>query len=315
MNTCTTTSRHSLRTLADLVRWGAGRLRAARVLIGHSEDNAVDEARSLVLHALHLPARLAGTFAQARLLDDEIAAAQALIERRIAERIPAAYLIGSAEFAGLTLRSDARALVPRSPIAELIENGFQPWLGRRPVQHVLDLCTGGGSIAVAMAVRRPDWQVDALDLSPDALALAAENVELHGLGSRVRLRQSDLFGALGDEVYDLIVSNPPYITDAEYAAMPGEYAHEPKLGLTSGADGCDACLRILRDAPQHLAAHGLLIVEVGEAERALRRLLPDLALSWIEFSVGQMGVFAVEAGDLVAHRNRIAAVCAERGLP
>lgn len=308
------TSEHHLRTLADLVRWGAGRLRAERVLIGHSEDNAVDEARSLVLHALHLPARVPGTFAQSRLLDDEIAAAQALIERRIAERIPAAYLIGSAEFAGLALRSDARALVPRSPIAELIENGFRPWLGDRPVARVLDLCTGGGSIAVAMAVRRPDWQVDALDLSADALALAAENVALHRLEGRLRLLQSDLFGALDDEVYDLIVSNPPYITDAEYAAMPGEYAHEPKLGLTSGADGCDACLRILRDAPKHLATHGLLIVEVGEAERALKRLLPELPLVWIEFSVGQMGIFAVEARDLRAHHGRMAALCAERGL-
>lgn len=303
-----------LRTLADVVRWGAGRLREARVLIGHSEDNAVDEARSLVLHALHLPARVPGTFAQARLLDDEVAAARALIERRIAERIPAAYLIGTAEFAGLTLRSDARALVPRSPIAELIENGFRPWLGERPVTRVLDLCTGGGSIAVAMAARRPDWQVDALDLSPDALALAAENVALHGLEGRLRLVQSDLFDALDDEVYDLIVSNPPYITDAEYAAMPGEYAHEPRLGLTSGADGCDACLRILRDAPTHLASHGLLIVEVGEAERALRRLLPQLPLVWIEFSVGQMGIFAVEASALRAHHEAIAGLCAMRGL-
>ena len=308
------TSRHGLHTLADLVRWGAGRLRAARVLIGHSEDNAVDEARSLVLHALHLPARVPGTFAQARLLDDEVAAAQALIERRITERIPAAYLIGTAEFAGLTLRSDARALVPRSPIAELIQNGFRPWLGERPVTRVLDLCTGGGSIAVAMAVRRPDWQVDALDLSTDALALAAENVALHGLQGRLRLLQSDLFAALRDEIYELIVSNPPYITEDEYAAMPGEYRHEPKLGLTSGFDGCDACLRILRDAPRHLSADGLLIVEVGEAERALRRLLPELPLVWIEFSVGQMGIFAIEARDLRAHRDAVERLCVARSL-
>lgn len=307
-------SARGLRTLTDLIRWGAGRLRAARVLIGHSEDNALDEARSLVLHALHLPPRVPGTLAQAKLLDDEISAAQTLIERRIAERIPAAYLIGTAEFAGLTLRSDARALVPRSPIAELIENGFQPWLGGRPVQRVLDLCTGGGSIAVAMAVRRPDWRVDALDLSPDALALAAENVALHELQSRLRLLQSDLFAALSDEVYELIVSNPPYITEDEYAAMPGEYRHEPKLGLTSGQDGCDACLRILRDAPRHLAEHGLLIVEVGEAERALKRLLPELPLVWIEFSVGQMGIFAIEARDLRAHRDAIEQRCAARSL-
>ena len=308
------TTARGLRTLTDLIRWGAGRLRAERVLIGHSEDNALDEARSLVLHALHLPPRVPGTLAQAKLLDDEIAAVQGLIERRISERVPAAYLIGSAQFAGLTLRSDARALVPRSPIAELIENGFQPWLGGRPVQRVLDLCTGGGSIAVAMAVRRPDWRVDALDLSPDALALAAENAALHGLQSRLRLLQSDLFAALSEEVYELIVSNPPYITEDEYAAMPGEYRHEPKPGLTSGQDGCDDPKPILRDAPRHLAAHGLLIVEVGEAERALRRLLPELPLVWIEFSVGQMGIFAIEARDLRAHRDAIEQLCAARPL-
>ncbi len=308
------TTARGLRTLTDLIRWGAGRLRAARVLIGHSEDNALDEARSLVLHALHLPPRVPGTLAQAKLLDAEIVAVEALIERRIAERVPAAYLIGSAEFAGLTLRSDARALVPRSPIAELIENGFQPWLRGRAVQRALDLCTGGGSIAVAMAVHRPDWQVDALDLSADALALAAENVALHGLQGRLRLLQSDLFAALRDEIYELIVSNPPYITEDEYAAMPGEYRHEPKLGLTSGFDGCDACLRILRDAPRHLSADGLLIVEVGEAERALRRLLPELPLVWIEFSVGQMGIFAIEARDLRAHRDAVERLCVARSL-
>ena len=156
-----------LRTLADLVRWGTARLRQSKVLIGHSEDNALDEARSLVLHALHLPPKSPALFASARLLDGEIAAACALIERRIAERIPAAYLIGSAEFAGLRLKSDARALVPRSPIAELIEHGFQPYLGARPVERVLDLCCGGGSIAIGIAMHRPDWQVTGADLSPD----------------------------------------------------------------------------------------------------------------------------------------------------
>lgn len=303
-----------LRTLADLVRWGTARLRQSKVLIGHSEDNALDEARSLVLHALHLPPKAPALFASARLLDEEIAAACALIERRIAERVPAAYLIGSAEFAGLRLKSDARALVPRSPIAELIEHGFQPYLGERPVERVLDLCCGGGSIAIGIAMHRPDWQVTGADLSAEALSLAAENVALHDLQGRLALVQSDLFAALGGEVYDLIVSNPPYITDAEYAAMPGEYRHEPKLGLTSGADGCDACLRILRDAPAHLAPHGLLIVEVGEAERALKRLLPGVPLHWIEFSVGPMGVFAIEAEALREHHARFAAICAGRGL-
>jgi len=303
-----------LRTIADCIRWGAGRLRSAGVLIGHSEDNPLDEARALTLHALHLPPQAPGSFAQARLLDAEVMQVRALIEKRIHERIPAAYLIGHAQFAGLRMISDPRALVPRSPIAELIETGFQPWLGQRPVQRVLDLCTGGGSIAIAMAVRRPDWQVDALDLSADALALAAENRDLHRLAGRLNLLQSDLFAALTDQVYDLIVSNPPYITDHEYAAMPVEYGYEPKLGLTSGSDGLDACLRILRDALPHLAQHGLLIVEIGEAQRALQRLMPALPLNWIEFKVGQMGVFAIEASDLQAHQPMIRAGCAARGV-
>lgn len=308
-------SPRGLRTLADLIRWGAAELRRAGVLVGHSEDNALDEARSLALHALHLPREAPASFAQARLLDAEIEAVRALLRRRIDERVPAAYLIGRAQFAGIELVSDARALVPRSPIAELIEAGFQPWLGERLVTRALDLCCGGGSIAVAMAVHQPDWQVDGVDLSPDALALAAENLALHRLQDRLRLVESDLFAALGaHEVYQLIVSNPPYITDAEYAAMAAEYRHEPKLGLTSGADGCDACLRILRDAPAHLSADGLLIVEVGEAERALRRLLPQLPLQWIEFSVGPMGVFAVDAAALRAHAVGIAGLCAARGV-
>ncbi|GMU44298.1 MAG: 50S ribosomal protein L3 N(5)-glutamine methyltransferase [Xanthomonadales bacterium] len=301
-------------TLADLIRWGAAELRRAGVLVGHSEDNPLDEARALVLHALHLPHESPASFAQARLLDAEIDAVCALFRRRIDERVPAAYLIGRAQFAGIELIADPRALVPRSPIAELIETGFQPWLGERPVTRVLDLCCGGGSIAIATALRHPHWQVSGADLSAEALSLAAENRALHRLDHRLRLVESNLFDALGGEIYDLIVSNPPYITEAEYTAMPDEYRHEPKLGLTSGTDGCDACLRILRDASAHLCEDGLLIVEVGEAERALRRLLPELPLAWIRFSVGPMGVFAVAAGALRRHAAAIADLCAARGV-
>lgn len=308
----TATSEHGLRTLADLVRWGAGRLRAARVLIGHSEDNAVDEARSLVLHALHLPARAPGTFAQARLLDEEIAAAQALIERRIAERIPAAYLIGTAEFAGLTLRSDARALVPRSPIAELIESGFAPWLDERHVERALDLCTGSGCIGIAMAEYNPEWQVDIVDISEEALSLARENIVFQHVEGRVEAIRSDLFAGVKGRRYDLIVSNPPYVTEGEYAALPGEYAHEPKLGLTSGADGLDLCLRLLDEAADHLSDDGLLIVEVGESEHALAALLPEVPFIWVEFKVGQMGVFALERRELVEHAAAIRAAARAR---
>jgi ribosomal protein L3 glutamine methyltransferase len=310
----TTNHEPPLRTLSDLIVHGAARFRAAGIGIGHSQDNALDEARSLVAHALHLPSEVPVPFAAAKLLDDEIAAVLALFDRRIAERIPAAYLIGTAAFAGLRLRSDARALVPRSPIAELIETGFAAHLSGRKVQRVLDLCTGGGSIALAMAVQCPQWQIDAVDLSPGALELAAENRALLGVVERVRLIESDLFAELTGQRYDLLVSNPPYITSADYAAMPAEYAHEPRLGLESGADGLDATLRILRDAPAYLSEHALLVIEVGEAERALRRLLPRLAIQSIEFSVGWMGVFALEATDLRREHAAVAALCAARGL-
>jgi len=300
-----------LATIIDFIRYGASRFGKAGLSFGHSYDNALDEATQLVLHALHLPHDLSPVYGQARLLEEEKRAVLALFARRIDERIPACYLTGEAWFAGLSFKSDPRALVPRSPIAELIEAGFEPWLGERPVQRALDLCTGSGCIALAMAHYRPDWQVDGIDLSADALALAQENRARLGVGN-CRLLQSDLFAALDGEVYDLIVSNPPYVTHAETDALPAEYAHEPELGLRAGDDGLDLALKILRDAPAHLSEHGLLICEVGESERALVTLLPELPLAWVEFKVGQMGVFVVEREDLVQHHARIKALAGAR---
>lgn len=293
-----------LSTIIDLIRYGGSRFNAAGLTFGHSYDNALDEATQIVLHALHLPHDLNPVYGQARVTAAEKAQILALFERRIDERIPAAYLTGEAWFAGLSFKTDPRALVPRSPIAELIEAGFQPWIGELNVQRVLDVCTGSGCIAIAMAHHQPDWQVDAVDISADALALAEENrLRLHA--PNVRLLQSDLFAALAGERYDLIVSNPPYVTVDEVAALPAEYAHEPQLGLIAGSDGLDLALRILRDAPAHLHEDGVLIVEVGESERALVELLPEIPFSWIEFKVGAMGVFAIGRDDLVAHHARI----------
>lgn len=293
-----------LRSIVDFIRYGASRFGAAGLCFGHSYDNAIDEATQLVLHALHLPHDLGPAYGSARLTGEEKTRVLALFERRIEERIPAAYLTGEAWFAGLPFRSDRRALVPRSPVAELIEAGFQPWLGDREVFRALDVCTGSGCIAIAMAHHQPMWEVDAVDISPDALALAAENCR-HLHAQHVRLIESDLFSALAGERYDLIVSNPPYVSHAETDALPPEYRHEPELGLRAGDDGLDLALRILRDAPDHLTDDGLLICEVGEAERALARLLPDLPLVWIEFRVGMMGVFAIDRADLVAHADAI----------
>ena len=298
-------------TIIDFIRYGASRFGEAGLTFGHSYDNAMDEATQLVLHALHLPHDLNPIYGQGRLVAGERDKVLALFERRINNRIPAAYLTGEAWFAGLSFKSDPRALVPRSPIAELIESHFEPWLGGREVQRALDICTGSGCIAIAMAHHHPDWQVDGVDISDAALALAEENKKrLHA--DNVRLLKSDLFSAVKGERYDLIVTTPPYVTNDETDALPPEYAHEPELGLRAGHDGLDLALRILRDAPDHLADDGLLICEVGEAERALVELLPEIPFSWIEFKVGQMGIFAVDRADLVQHHARIKALADAR---
>ncbi|KGM57184.1 50S ribosomal protein L30 [Lysobacter arseniciresistens ZS79] len=299
-------------SIIDLIRFGGSRFAEAGLTFGHSYDNALDEATQLVLHALSMPHDLSPVYGASRVSREEKAKVLALFERRINERIPAAYLTGEAWFAGLSFKSDPRALVPRSPIAELIENGFEPWLGGREVSRALDLCTGSGCIAIATAHYHPDWQVVGIDISDDALALAAENkARLHA--DNVEFRKSDLFAGLQGEVFDLVVTNPPYVTHEETDALPAEYAHEPELGLRAGDDGLDLALRIMRDAPKHLSGDGLLICEVGEAERALVELLPELPMAWVEFKVGQMGIFVVERADLVAHHARIKALADARG--
>lgn len=309
-----------LATIVDFIRYAASRFEAASLTFGHSHDNAIDEATHLVLSSLHLPPDLPPAYGQARLTAPEKSQVLELIERRIATREPVAYLVGEAWFAGLRFKSDPRALVPRSPIAELIENGFTPWLDGREINRVLDLCAGSGCIGIAMAAHNPSWQVDLADIDERALSLARENIALHQLDDRVRAISSDLFAAFDSErvacekpssfaraSYDLIVSNPPYVTRQEFAALPSEYRHEPQLGLSAGEDGLDVALRILSGAADYLTADGVLIVEVGESERALCDALPRVPFVWIEFKVGPMGVFALEKNDLVEHAEAIRA--------
>ena len=298
-------------SIIDLIRYGGSRFNEAGLTFGHSYDNALDEATQLVLHALHLPHDLSPVYGNSRVTAAEQAKVIALFERRIAERVPAAYLTGEAWFAGLSFKSDRRALVPRSPIAELIPHAFEPWLGGREVERVLDLCTGSGCIAIATAHYHPNWQVDGVDINDEALSLAQENkARLHA--DNVTLRKSDLFNQLQGQVYDLIVTNPPYVTNDETDALPKEYSYEPDLGLRAGHDGLDLALKILRDAPDHLSEHGVLICEVGEAENALVALLPELPMAWVEFKVGQMGIFVVERADLVEHHAKIKALADAR---
>jgi ribosomal protein L3 glutamine methyltransferase len=300
-----------LSTIIDFIRYGASQFGKAGLTFGHSFDNALDESTQLVLHALHLPHDIGPAYGAARLTSEEKQAVLELFRRRIEERIPACYLTGEAWFAGLSFKSDARALVPRSPIAELIESGFEPWLGGRSVETALDLCTGSGCIAIAMAHYNPDWQVDGVDISSDALALAEEN-KARLLADNCTLIESNLFSGVAGKVYDLIVTNPPYVTNDETDALPAEYAFEPDLGLRAGDDGLDFALRILRDAPAHLSEHGLLICEVGESEQHLIKLLPEVPFVWIEFKVGQMGIFAIDRNDILAHHERITELAASR---
>ena len=294
-----------LESIIDFIRYGASRFAGAELTFGHSYDNALDEATHAVLQTLNLPHDLSPTYGHAKLTAAERKRVLALFERRVRERKPIAYLTGEAWFAGLKFKCDERALVPRSPIAETIANGFSPWLEGVDVQRALDLCTGGGCIGIAMAVHNPNWYVDLADVSEDALALARENIHFQNVENRVRAVKSDLFGALKGEKYDLIVSNPPYVTLQEFAALPPEYDHEPELGLKAGDDGLDFALRILAEAPAHLNDDGVLIVEVGESEHALTRRLPKLPLDWIEFDVGQMGVFVIARDELVKHAKSI----------
>lgn len=302
-----------LRTVVDFIRHAASRFAAAGICLGHGHNSAIDEAAHLVLGALHLPPDLPPAYAAGALVEAERQRIFELVERRIDERVPVAYLTGETWFAGLQFRSDPRALVPRSPFAELILGGFSPWLDGRLVTRALDLCTGSGCIGLAMAAHQPDWRVDLVDLSQEALDLADENMRALGLDDgRVQLHRSDLFAALGQTRYDLIVSNPPYVSVDEVAALPPEYAHEPVLGLVAGADGLDLVLRILAAAPAHLSEDGLLFVEVGASEPALVALLPEVPFTWLEFAEGPLGVFVLERAELAAHADEISAALAAR---
>ena len=297
-----------LKTVADFVRFGASRFNEAGLCFAHGADNAVDEALALVLHALHLPARppLPSELFHARLGRDERREIRALLRRRIEERVPAAYLVGEAWFAGLRFEIDRRVLVPRSPLAELIEEGFHPWIDGGGVRRILDLGTGSGCIAVACAHAFPDARVDAVDASPGALEVARRNVALHGLEGRVRVVESDLFGELErepdsgpDARYDLVVSNPPYVPDEEMAGLPPEFRAEPVFALAGGPDGLEVVGRIVEEAPRWLAPEGALVVEIGASSivRAALESRFDLPFVWLEAARGGEGVFLLHRRD------------------
>jgi ribosomal protein L3 glutamine methyltransferase len=287
--------------VGELIARAAARLRRARVFFGHGTDNAQDEAAALVLHALGLPP--AGNTAVYRRRVDRAAEQRVaeLLARRVRERLPAAYLTGVTWFAGVRIAVDPRVLIPRSPIAELIERRFAPWIDAARVHALLDVGTGSGCIAIACARALPHARVDAIDISKEALEVARMNVRRHRLARRVRLIRSDHFSALGKATYDIIVANPPYVGTRELAALPAEYRHEPRVALAAGSSGLDSVRIILREAARHLRPRGLLIVEVGNTERAVRRTWPQLPFVWLQFERGGGGVFLLTREQLQAH--------------
>lgn len=283
-----------LQSIRDLVRWAASRFQQAGLAFGHGTDNAFDEALVLVTHALHLPLQFPQQYLAAHVTARERDEVMALIRERIETRKPAAYLTREAWFAGLPFYVDERVLIPRSPLAEWIERGFQPWLQPDSVQRVLDLCTGSGCIAIACARAFEQAHVDAADISDDALAVAQANVERYELQDWVRLVKSDLFAGLGGARYQLIISNPPYVSAEEMAALPEEYRHEPTLGLAAGSAGLDVVIRILAQAGQHLEPDGILVVEVGNSQVALAEAFPEVPFLWLDFERGGHGVFLLD---------------------
>ncbi len=290
----------TLKTVRDCLRFGVSRFNEAEIFFGHGSDNAYDEAAYLILHTLHLPLDRLDPFLDATLTQTELYEVLNIIEERVEKRTPAAYLTHEAWLGDLRFYVDERVIVPRSFIAELLREQLAPWVDSpEKITHVLDLCTGSGCLAILAALAFPDAEVDAVDLSTDALAVAQRNVTDYALDDRVHLIESDLFAKLNGKQYDVIISNPPYVAAASMAALPPEYQHEPKLALGSGADGLDATRKILQQAAAHLNPGGMLIVEIGHNLAALEAAYPDLPFTWLDVAAGDEFVFLLRREDLL----------------
>jgi len=285
-------------SVGELIDRIGERFDASGLFYGHGTDNAYDEAACLVLGVLDLPFAEFDRVSARRIDPGPARRILALADRRIRERIPVAYLINKAWFAGMQFYVDERVLIPRSPIAELIEERFSPWIGQAGAGRILDIGTGSGCIAVACAYAFPEAAVDAVDISPAALDVARRNVEAHGLSGRIHLAWSDLYDQLQGHRYDLIVANPPYVNTPEMVSLPAEYQHEPALALAAGSDGLDLIRRILAGSRQHLTDKGLLVVEAGNSQPAVESAFADLPLLWLDFERGGEGVFLLTAEDL-----------------
>ncbi len=287
-----------LSTIRDYIRWGISRFHQAELYYGHGMGSALDEAVYLCLHALHLPHDFSEKYFDTALIADEKQAVFNLLMRRVNEKLPAAYLTGEAWFAGLPFVVNEHVLVPRSPIAELIEKQFAPWIEAEAVESILDLCCGSGCIGIASAYAFECADVDMVDISADAIEVAEENIARHQLDDRVCVIESDLFENVPPRQYDIIVSNPPYVDAEDMASLPDEYHHEPELGLAAGDDGLDLVIPMLQQARQFLTEQGILVVEVGNSQFALQEAYPHVPFCWLDFERGGSGIFLITAQQL-----------------
>lgn len=296
------TTTDDLQTLRDWLRWSVSRFTEAGLCFGHGTDNAWDEAVWLITALLHVPRDRLDVLLDARLTRDERLALLAALERRIVHRVPTAYLVHEAWLGDFRFHVDERVIVPRSYFAELLADGFAPWITEPAfVERTLDLCTGSGCLAILMAHAFPNAQVDAVDISPEALAVAVHNVADYGLEAHIELIESDLFAQIpADRRYDLIVCNPPYVTAEAMAALPPEYRHEPALALAAGDDGLDVVRRILASARPHLTDDGVIAIEVGHNRDLVEDAFPDLPVVWLDTDTAEGKVFLVQAADLPA---------------
>lgn len=290
-------------TVEQAIHWAAGVLDASALSYGHGTDNPFDDAAALVFHAGDFDHAEAVAIYPRPLPQEAAGRLAGLLERRIVERLPSAYLTGRTWFAGLEMRCGPGVLVPRSPLAELIVERFQPFLDATRLKRIADIGTGSGCIAIACAHYLPDAVVDAVDISPEALDRTRENIVLHGLQQRVRPVLSDHYAGLAGQRYDLIISNPPYVPAAEAAALPPEYLHEPAIGLASGEDGLDSARALIAGAIDHLEPGGALLVEVGDSDAAVAAAWPELPFLWLEFAHGGGGVFLITREELLAARQ------------
>ncbi len=289
-----------LHTIRDLVRWGMSQFNRAGLCFAHGMPNALDEAVYLCLATLHLPPDLDEAYFDCRLTHEEKRSVLENYRIRLSTRKPAAYITREAWFAGLSFYVDERVLVPRSPIAELVQQQFSPWIEADRVERVLDLCTGSGCIAIACAYAFEHAAVLASDVSRDALDVATINRANHGLEQRLQLVESDLFESIPKQSFDIIVSNPPYVSEREMRELDAEFSFEPESGLAAGNTGMDLVVPILQQAARYLSAHGILVVEVGYSMPALVELLPEVPFTWLEFAHGGEGVFLLTAEQLKA---------------